>query len=481
LAFILFVFAAPCVQSQTCPADIPDAECQALYALYNSTDGDNLTSSNNWFTSSREWERVLIEWEDGGYHVTQIGISGRNLVGPIPPELANLTYLTRLHLGYNQLTGEIPSELATLAKLEYLYLEGNQLTGEIPPELGSMPNLDYFAVAYNQLTGEIPPELANLPNLTTLSLSNNKLTGEIPPELGSVTSLISLGLSSNYLTGEIPPELGSMTNLEELGLWYNYLTGPIPPELGNLANLRFLVLRANDFSGDLPSFLADPPERLDLKWNRLYASDPDVLAAMEDKHEGEFISTQTLVPKNISAAVVSDSGNSENRIEVSWDPIAYMADPGGYKVFYQKTGDIEFKYGGLTHDKEASSFRVSNLEPGAEYTFMVNAVTWQHKYNKNDLYSLDSSRVSAVSGTLSRAFIPVWKQTPGYFTGVVVSNFGDTDFDLNLAAYDPNGVIEPQGQNHQVVNAGHHKSTRRLPQRVFNIRFTQQDIKSSFY
>ena len=32
--------------------------------------------------------------------------------------------------------------------------------------------------------------------------------------------------------------------------------------------------------------------------------------------------------------------------------------------------------------------RVSNLEPDTEYEFMVNAVTWQHKNNINDLYTV---------------------------------------------------------------------------------------------
>ena len=127
-------------------------------------------------------------------------------------------------------------------------------------------------------------------------------------------------------------------------------------------------------------------------------------------------------------------------------------------MFYRKTGDTEFHYGGMTHNKSASSFRVCNLDPGGEYEFMVNAVTWQHKYNKSDLYSLDSSRVTATAGTLARAFIPNWKQAPGYFTGVVVANFGDTDFGVDLSAYDPNGVMEPQGQNHQVVQAGRQMS-----------------------
>ncbi len=103
---------------------------------------------------------------------------------------------------------------------------------------------------------------------------------------------------------------------------------------------------------------------------------------------------------------------------------------------------------------------MANLEPGTEYEFRVNAVTWAHVDHPNNLESPDSDTDSAVSGTLSRAFIPVWKQAAEYFTGVVVSNFGDTGFDLDLAAYDSAGDLEPLGQNpvSTTVNAGLQKS-----------------------
>jgi Leucine-rich repeat (LRR) protein len=410
--------------------------------------------------------------------LTHIYLNDNSLTDSIPPELGNLTSLTHLYLYDNNLTGSIPAELGNLTSLIFLYLSGNNLSGSIPPELGNLTRLTRFSLAYMNLTGSIPPELGNMTNLMYLYFQSNNLTGSIPPELGDLTNLRYLALQDNNLTGSIPPELGNptslthffldgnnltgsipsalgnLTSVKYLYLYENQLTGSIPPELGDLSELLLLRLHSNNLSGNLPAFLLSSPPELNLKWNCLYASDPAVLAAMESKHSNMFMSTQTVEPENISAAAVSDSGNSENRVEVSWDPIVYTDDPGGYKVFYRKTGDTGFKNGGMTHNKEASSFRVSNLEPGTEYEFMVNAITWQHQYNKSDLYSRDSDRVSTVSGTLARAFIPVWKQSPGYFTGVVVANFGDTDFDVDLAAYDPDGVIEPQGQRHQAVEAG---------------------------
>ena len=381
-----------------------------------------------------------------------------NMTGEIPPELGNLANLEYLYLTSIHLTGSIPTELGNLTHLRLLYLDLNDLTGEIPPELANLTSLYLAYLSSNHLSGSIPPELGNMTGIEQLYLHNNNLTGEIPPELGNMTDLEILFLHSNNLSGEIPLELGNLANLEQLVLFGNNLSGEIPAELGNLGNLERLDLYANKLSGGLPAFLATPPDTLNLSWNCLYTDNPALLATMETKHSGHFLDTQTIEPENVTAEVTEISGTEENRVRVSWDPISYTSNEGGYKVYYRQAGDPDFNYYGMAADKDSSELTVANLEPGVEYEFRVNAVTWAHSLNQNNLESQGAETAAAVAGTLSRAFIPAWKQAPGYFTGVVVSNFGDSAFNLDLAAYDPNGVMEPQGQNHQVVNAGRQMS-----------------------
>ena len=94
-----------------------------------------------------------------------------------------------------------------------------------------------------------------------------------------------MNLSENNLTGTIPPELGDLANLTLLTLEENGLSGTIPPELGNLANLETLNLAENGLTGDLPAFLASPPGYLNLIYNCLHATDPAVLAAVEEKKQ----------------------------------------------------------------------------------------------------------------------------------------------------------------------------------------------------
>ena len=260
---------------------MPNADRAALVALYQSTGGPNWRSKRGWLTDAPlgDWSGVAVN-ADG--RVVELHLPCNRLMGPIPTELANLSYLrsigfgpcldydpneltgrippelgslanlSTLNLASNELTGRIPPELAKLASLIRLDLSGNDLTGPILAELGVLLNLSTLDLGANDLTGPIPPELGDLSNLTYLSLSFNALTSPIPPELGNLSSLSTLNLGSNGLTGPIPPALGNLSGLRTLGLGYNALTGPIPPELGDLSNLLTLTLWNNGLEGPIP-------------------------------------------------------------------------------------------------------------------------------------------------------------------------------------------------------------------------------------
>ena len=294
--------AAPTIDANTFSCadvtEIPPAECEALVALYNSTNGAGWWDRTNWLVTNTisSWygvtvlsghvsELVLDQNHLTGSLPTELGnlpnlgilyldknqLSGSlppemgnltNLValqlyenqlsGSIPPELGNLTHLIIIGLEDNQLGGGIPAEMGNLSGLRYLFLDNNQLVGSIPPELGNLVYLSELHLFRNRLTGNIPPELGNLINLTWLYLSNNQLNGSIPPELGSLGKLYYLNLDGNALSGSIPPELGNMAILMDLVLNDNQLSGSIPSELGNLTNLRWLYLNDNLLSGNIP-------------------------------------------------------------------------------------------------------------------------------------------------------------------------------------------------------------------------------------
>jgi Leucine-rich repeat (LRR) protein len=234
---------------------IPQSECEALVAFYDSTNGDNWENNSGWLETNTpcSWFRVNCS----GGHVIRLRLYENQLSGALPPELSNLPNLTELVLHNNQLGGEIPSELGTLSDLTVLHLHNNHLSGTIPVELSDLSNLSWLYLSGNQLSGSIPPQLGNLTNLIQLGLQANQLSGTIPPELGNLTNLTWLYMANNELSGSIPPELGNLVNLTALYLYRNQLSGTIPSELGNLAELRVLYLCCNQLTGEIPAQLAN--------------------------------------------------------------------------------------------------------------------------------------------------------------------------------------------------------------------------------
>ncbi len=115
---------------------IPEIECEALVALYNSTNGPNWIDHTNWLETNTPNDWLGVGAWSG--NVTILSLTENGLSGPLPVELVNLSSLTELTLDGNQLTGSIPVELANLSSLEILLLEANELTGAIPPELGGL-------------------------------------------------------------------------------------------------------------------------------------------------------------------------------------------------------------------------------------------------------------------------------------------------------------------------------------------------------
>ena len=107
--------------------------------------------------------------------------------GAIPPEIGNLSSVTRLRLYGNALESSIPSELGNMGAVTQMYLQDNQLNGVIPPGLGNLGNVTHMQLHDNELSGEPPAELGNLSNLVQLYLYNNQLTSW--PEMTIPTSV----------------------------------------------------------------------------------------------------------------------------------------------------------------------------------------------------------------------------------------------------------------------------------------------------
>ena len=179
---------------------------RSLSAFYTATGGDNWRRNDSWDITRIPTESELNRWVGVDLYegwLVGLRLGQNNLTGAIPPEIGNLSQLSRLRLPANKLTGEIPPELANLEQLKWLTLFHNDLTGPIPPELGSLEQLQDLLLQWNLLSGSIPPEFGNLEQLRRLYLHNNSLSGPIPPELGNLAQLKDVLLDSNSLSGSI--------------------------------------------------------------------------------------------------------------------------------------------------------------------------------------------------------------------------------------------------------------------------------------
>ena len=167
--------------------------------------------------------------------------------------------------------------------------------------------------------------------------------------------------------------------------WYgitcadDQVTGPLPDELMNLSNL------ASPSIGPGSTF----------SWNALYTDDRDLEDFLNKLERfGDWTATQTIAPANLAADSISG-----NQVLVSWDPIPYTDDDGGYEVYYNlaelKAGDgiSPWILYGKTDDKTRDSLLVAGLAPLTSYQFRVQAFTEPHAGNLNTIYSQFSEAV----------------------------------------------------------------------------------------
>ena len=110
-----------------------ESDREVLVALYNATDGENWSNSDNWLSNAPlgEWYGVITN--DYG-RVIQLVLNDNGLSGEIPPELGSLSNLRWLFLGDDALSGEIPAELGSL-NLRFLSLYRTALSGCMPSSL----------------------------------------------------------------------------------------------------------------------------------------------------------------------------------------------------------------------------------------------------------------------------------------------------------------------------------------------------------
>lgn len=136
--------------------------------------------------------------------VIGLNISNMGLVGTIPPEIGNLSFLVTLDMDKNMFYGVIPPPIFNLPFLEVMTFKNNSFSGNLPIHMcknNSLPKLRELRISFNNLYGEIPSSLGQCSKLESISFYKNQFVGNVPREIGNLTLLTRLYLGHNNLSG----------------------------------------------------------------------------------------------------------------------------------------------------------------------------------------------------------------------------------------------------------------------------------------
>lgn len=434
-------------------------------------------------------------------HLEYLSLYENQLTGGIPPQLGALTNLTVLFLGGNPLGGTIPDDLRHLTKMEQFTAYGCGLTGTIPFWIGEWPQLTDLRISENELTGALPPgfvqldlleyldvgnnqlggplpDFAHLTHLRYLTIDNNSFSGPLSPSFGLLTALIDARMERNEITGPLPHEIGNLSSIVYLNLSQNHLDGTLPPELGQLSTLQYLVLGGNRFTNTIPREIGNLPNlgfldlsfnalrgpipkeitkltgladgQAQLQYNALFTSDASVREFVNAKQSGgDFEETQTVAPTNVHVATATDRNAT-----LTWTPIPYDFDEGGYQVAVRKSsGGAPVAYV-TTSSKYAESVIVRNLDPATQYFFTVATVSHPHDFQQNLIVSDASPGVATTTlpHTPAPADVDVTELPSGLVQidgvevisdGFALTNFGDVATSLTIDRGDDFFTVTP--------------------------------------
>ena len=225
---------------------IPIIERDALIAIYNDCGGENWRYDDNWLGApgtEGDWEGVTVE----NGHVTRLYLARTPLIGSLPMEIGNLTFLKSLNLGNNyrsswsyndppnQIQEPLPAEMGNLTALDYLNLVELGFKS-LPESLGQLSNLKEFNLNENELES-LPNSFGNLVSLERFYLRHNQLT-TLPGTFGNLESLRYINLDGNPLE-TLPVSMGDIPKLERVSIAF---TPYLPEGFGYLNQITTLEI-----------------------------------------------------------------------------------------------------------------------------------------------------------------------------------------------------------------------------------------------
>ncbi|XP_027152045.1 probable LRR receptor-like serine/threonine-protein kinase At3g47570 [Coffea eugenioides] len=254
-----------------------DNDLDALLALKATISDPQNILPINWSTSTSVCNWIGITCNTRHRRVAAIQLPTMGLVGTIPPQLGNLSFLVWLNLQNNSFHGNLPTQLVHLRRLKYFNLAFNSFDGEFPSWLGALSRLRYLSFHSNRISGSLPPTLSNATTLETIRLGLNLITGNLPQDWSALQNLEDLDMQSNRLDGSLPRSLFNLSSLQHFRFTNNTLSGYLPVRIcDHLPQLVGLYLSRNEFNGEVPAGIGGCPrlQILSLSYNNLAGNIP---------------------------------------------------------------------------------------------------------------------------------------------------------------------------------------------------------------
>lgn len=232
---------------------MPEDQCLALVALYNSAGGSGWVDDSGWMSSPDPCGWYGVTCSEG--QVVALDLFGNNLTGTLPIEIGSLTGLRTLTLNDNSLSGEIPLTI-TFLDLDLFHFHNTSLCEPADPAFQDW----IFQIVYRLSSGQYcspltpsatpdpaqPTSVLNGPQQTltalalvapptaTLQPTATRVSTQAP---STATPTSSAGLEGGSAPGGDQQADGAAQNGEQGGLFSR-----IPPVWGLLLVIPVLLI-----------------------------------------------------------------------------------------------------------------------------------------------------------------------------------------------------------------------------------------------
>ncbi|KAK2975472.1 hypothetical protein RJ640_028661 [Escallonia rubra] len=88
--------------------------------------------ANNWSSTTPVCNWAAVTCSRRHNRVATLNLSYMGLVGTIPPDIGNISFLASLDIRNNSFSGNLPKEMAHLCRLKEMNLDFNEFRGRLP-------------------------------------------------------------------------------------------------------------------------------------------------------------------------------------------------------------------------------------------------------------------------------------------------------------------------------------------------------------